>query len=277
MAESVGTLRRIALPAGQVEYRWVGQKQSPLRDAALPALIFLHEGLGCAALWRDFPDRVAQATGLPALVYSRLGYGGSDPCKLPRPITYMHEEAQSELPALIAALGIGRHILVGHSDGASIALIYAGASQREGLMGLAAMAPHSFAEEVSIASIRAADQAYAEGGLRERLAKYHGANVDCAFRGWCDSWRNPDFRRWNIENYVERIGVPVLVIQGEADEYGTIAQVDSIVARAKGGVETLLLPDCGHSPHRDQPEATLKALTGFIRRLAEPRIAPDQN
>lgn len=257
----------MALPGGRVEYRWIGQRQSQLRDAGLPVLVFLHEGLGCVALWKDFPDQVAQAVGLPALVYSRVGYGGSDPCRLPRPLTYMHDEAKTELPALLAALGIDRHILIGHSDGASISLIYAGSAERDGLLGLSVLAPHSFCEDVSVASIVAADRAYAETDLRARLAKYHGPNVDYAFRGWCDAWLNPEFRHWNIASYVERITVPVQVIQGEEDEYGTVAQVESIVQRAKGGVETSLLPQCGHSPQRDQPEATRDALQSFIRKL----------
>lgn len=248
-------------PAGRIEYRWAG---ATLRDTSRPVLVFLHEGLGCVALWKDFPDQVAQATGLPALVYSRIGYGGSSPCALPRPITYMHDEAESGLPGLLAALGIQSHILIGHSDGASIALIYAG-SPRDGLLGVAAMAPHVFCEDISVRSIQAAGRAYAEGDLKARLAKYHGENVDCAFRGWCDSWLNPEFQHWNIEACVNRITVPVLVIQGEDDEYGTAAQVESI--RERAGAETLLIPACGHSPQRDQPAATLRALAGFARRL----------
>ena len=252
----------VETPAGRVEYRWAG---STLRDTSLPVLVFLHEGLGCVALWKDFPDQVAQATGLPALVYSRIGYGGSSPCTLPRPITYMHDEGEVGLPDLLAALGIQSHILIGHSDGASIALIYAGSKSRDSLLGVAVMAPHVFCEDVSVRSIRAADKAYAEGDLKARLAKYHGDNVDCAFRGWCDSWLNPDFHHWNIEAYVDRIKVPVLVIQGEDDEYGTAAQVESI--RRRAGAETLLIAGCGHSPQRDQPAATLKALAGFIHSL----------
>lgn len=256
-------LQQIETPAGLIEYRWAGG--SALRDTSLPVLVFLHEGLGCVALWKDFPDQVAQATGLPALVYSRIGYGGSSPCALPRPITYMHDEGESGLPDLLTALGIQSHILIGHSDGASIALIYAGAKQREGLLGVAVLAPHVFCEDVSVRSIRAADRAYAEGELKARLAKYHGDNVDGAFHGWCDSRLNPDFRHWNIEAYVDRIAVPVLAIQGEDDEYGTVAQVESIKQRA--GADILLIPGCGHSPQRDQPAATLTALAGFIGSL----------
>jgi len=261
---AAGGMQSVALPGGRVEYRWAGAR---LRDAALPVIVMLHEGLGCVALWKDFPDRVAAATGLPVLVYSRVGYGGSDPCALPRPLTYMHEEGERELPALLAALGIGRHILLGHSDGASIALVYAGSAARDGLLGVAVLAPHSFCETVSVTSIAAADRAYAAGDLRARLEKYHRANVDCAFRGWCDAWLDPAFLHWNIEGYVNRVDAPVLVIQGEGDEYGTAAQIDSIARRVKGPVQTLLLSDCGHSPHRDQPEATLQVVADFSRRV----------
>lgn len=263
----MATLQHVNLPGGRVEYRWIGQKQSVLRDVDQPVLVFLHEGLGCIALWKEFPDQVAEVTGLPALVYSRVGYGGSDPCVLPRPLTYMHDEAKIELPALLSALGIGRHILIGHSDGASISLIYAGSGAREGLLGLAVLAPHSFCEDISIKSIQAAHRAYEETDLRSRLAKYHGDNVDYAFRGWCDAWLTREFRHWNIEEYVKRIIAPVLVIQGEDDEYGTAAQVDFIAQQAGGRVETQLLPCCGHSPHRDQPDVTRDALKSFIRKL----------
>jgi len=259
-------LQYVDTPSGRVEYRWAGN--SALRDAALPVLVFLHEGLGCVALWKDFPDQVAQATGLPALVYSRIGYGQSSPVTLPRPLTYMHEEGESVLPQLLQALGVQKHILVGHSDGASIAAINAACGERPGLLGVVAMAPHVFCEEVSVTSIRAAGKAYAEADLKARLEKYHGANVDCAFRGWCDAWLDPAFLHWNIEGYVDRIAVPVLVIQGEGDEYGTAAQVDTIARRAPAGVETLLLPECGHSPHRDQPAATLKSIAGFAAGLS---------
>lgn len=257
-------MQQIALSQGRVEYRWSGPHRSGLRDAGLPVIVLLHEGLGCVAMWKDFPELLAQATGLPVLAYSRVGYGGSDPCILPRPLGYMHEEGERHLPELLSALGIQRHILVGHSDGASIALVYAGAAPPDGLLGVAVMAPHSFCEDVSVASIQAADRAYAETDLRVRLARYHGDNVDCAFRGWCDAWLHPDFRRWNIEAHVARIMVPVLVIQGEDDEYGTVAQVDSVADRVQGRVQTLLLPACGHSPHRDQPDATVSALQRFV-------------
>jgi len=258
-------MQSVTTPAGRMEYRWVGHRGTALHDAALPVPVFLHEGLGCVSLWKDFPDSVAAATGLPVLVYSRIGYGGSDPCTLPRPLTYMHEEGESVLPQLLAALGVQKHILVGHSDGASISLINAGSGERPDLLGVVAMAPHVFCEEISVTSIRAAGKAYAEADLKARLEKYHGGNVDCAFRGWCDAWLDPAFMQWNIEGYVDRIRVPVLVIQGEDDEYGTAAQVDSIVRRA--GAESLMLPGCGHSPQRDQPEASLRAISAFCRKV----------
>jgi len=250
-----------------MEYRWVGHRGTALHDASLPVLVFLHEGLGSVALWKDFPDQVAQAAGLPVLVYSRIGYGGSDSCTLPRPLTYMHEEGERVLPLLLQALGVQKHILVGHSDGASISLINAGSGERPDLLGVVAMAPHVFCEEISVTSIRAAGKAYAEGDLKPRLEKYHGGNVEGAFRGWCDAWLDPAFMRWNIEGYVDRITVPVLVIQGEDDEYGTAAQVDSIVRRA--GAESMMLPGCGHSPQRDQPEATLRAITAFAQAILD--------
>ena len=253
-------MQSVTLPGGAVEYQFI----PGARDK--PALVFLHEGLGCVAQWRDFPAQVAAATGLPALVYSRIGYGGSSPCALPRPISYMHDEAEQGLPDLLRALGIDDYILIGHSDGASIALIHAGSS-RPGLRGLAVMAPHSFAEDISIRSIAAANVAYRTGDLRTRLMKYHGTNVDCAFHGWCDSWLNPDFRHWTIENYLDGIDKPLLAIQGEADEYGTLAQIDCIMARVQGA-QKLILPACGHSPQRDKPAETLAALCDFVVALA---------
>lgn len=252
-------MQSVTLPGGDVEYQFI----PGARDK--PVLVFLHEGLGCVAQWRDFPAQVAQACGLPALVYSRIGYGGSSPCALPRPITYMHDEAEHGLPDLLRALNIDDYILIGHSDGASIALIHAGSS-RPGLRGLAVMAPHSFAEDISIRSIAAANIAYRKGDLRTRLMKYHGTNVDCAFHGWCDSWLNPDFRQWNIEHYLDAIDKPLLAIQGEADEYGTLAQIDCIMARVQGA-QKLILPECGHSPQRDKPAETLAALQAFVAGL----------
>jgi pimeloyl-ACP methyl ester carboxylesterase len=234
----------------------------PARDAAAPTLLLLHEGLGSLALWRDFPARLAAATGASVLVYSRLGYGKSAPLMGKRGVGYMHGEALEILPALREALGIAAPILIGHSDGASIALIHAGAGKWP-VRGLVLEAPHVFVEDVTVTSIEAAKEAYAATDLRARLARYHN-DVDGAFLGWNDIWLDPEFRTWNIEQYLSAITCPVLAIQGADDEYGTTAQLDAITARVAGPVETLLLPSCKHSPHRDQPDAVLAAMTRFV-------------
>lgn len=234
--------------------------------AGRPTLVFLHEGLGSVSQWRDFPRSVAAATGCPALAYSRRGYGRSDPVRLPRPLSFMHDEARGALPALLAAAGIEDAILIGHSDGASIAIIYAGENGAR-LRGLVLEAPHVFVEQVCVDSIAKVHEGYRTSGLRERLARHHGANVDCAFYGWADSWLDPAFRNWNLEEFLPGIRVPILVIQGEDDEYGTLAQVERVCAQVAGPVERLVLPKCGHAPHRDQREATLAAIAAFVRRV----------
>ena len=231
-----------------------------------PMLVFLHEGLGSVSLWRDFPNDVANATGCPALVYSRQGYGKSDSVALPRPLSFMHDEARAVLPALLEAAGVDDAILIGHSDGASISLIYAGENGRY-LRGLVLLAPHVFVEHVCVAAIARTRESYRSTGLREKLMRHHGTNVDGAFYGWADSWLNPKFLEWNLEEFLPGIQVPTLVIQGENDEYGTLDQVDRVVAQVSGPWERLVLSDCGHSPHRDRPEATCDAIAGFVRRL----------
>jgi pimeloyl-ACP methyl ester carboxylesterase len=230
-------------------------------EASGTTLVFLHEGLGSIAQWRDFPLKLSQATGLGAFIYNRAGYGASDPEPMPRPVTYMHEEA-SKLPRILEAAGIKDAILVGHSDGASIAILHAGAHQCRGVI---LEAPHVFAEEPGLRSIEKARDAYQHGDLRARLSKYH-QNVDATFWGWNGPWLHPDFRAWNIEASLPGITAPVLVIQGVDDEYGTRAQVDAISAKA-GRVTALLLDKCGHAPHKDQPEATLQAMTRFVQSL----------
>jgi pimeloyl-ACP methyl ester carboxylesterase len=227
-------------------------------------IVMLHEGLGSVAMWKDFPRRVAHATGRDVVAYSRRGYGRSSPAPLPHPVRYMHDEALVFLPALLDALGIARPILLGHSDGASIALIHAGASGRP-VAGLALMAPHLFVEDVSIASIAQAKDAWRATDLRAKLARYHD-DVDAAFAGWNDVWLDPAFRAWNIEDETRRVRCPVLAIQGEDDEYGTMAQVERIGALVPGA-DVVRLADCRHSPHRDQPAAVLAALARFADRL----------
>ena len=242
----------------RLEYEWHG----PPPDAA-PTLVFLHEGLGCVTMWRDFPAALGAATGCGVLVYSRRGYGKSDPIDGKRPVRFMHDEAERSLPAVLAALDVRDAILVGHSDGASISLIYAG-SNGAGVRGLILEAPHVFVEPICTESIREIKGVYETTDLREKLERHHGTNVDGAFYGWNDVWLDPEFASWNIEEYLPRIGKPTLVIQGADDEYGTVAQVDAIARQVAGPCEVAILPECGHSPHRDQPEATLAAMTTFI-------------
>ena len=236
-------------------------------DLPGPTLVFLHEGLGSVALWRDFPQRVVEATALPALVYSRAGYGRSTALEAPRTPRYMHDEALATLAALLDALQITRPILIGHSDGASIAFIHAGLSARP-VRALIALAPHVFVEDLSIAGIEQARLAYGRGDLRAKLGRYH-VNVDSAFRGWNDIWLSPAFRDWNIEDVLPGVACPLLLIQGRDDEYGTPAQLDAIESGVCVPVERVELDDCGHSPHRDQPEATLSAITDFIATLRD--------
>ncbi len=243
----------------RLEYAWHGP---PPGEA--PTLVFLHEGLGCVSLWRDFPARLAEATGCGALVYSRAGYGRSDPVPLPRPVRFMHDEGLRVLPEVLNAAGVRDAILVGHSDGASIALVHAGSGAAGRVRALVLEAPHVFVEDVSVASIAAVGEAYRDTDLRARLARHHGANVDCAFHGWNGVWLDPEFRAWNIEDCLPRVAVPVLVVQGEADEYGTVAQVEAIRRQAAGPVETVILPRVGHSPHRDAPDAILEAMARFV-------------
>lgn len=229
-----------------------------------PTLVFLHEGLGSVAMWKEFPSRMAHATNCNALVYSRYGYGSSEPLREPRTVSYMHDEALATLPELLDQLAIDRPVLVGHSDGGSIALIHAGGSGRP-VGGLVLMAPHVLVEDISIASIATAKVTYETGDLRAKLAQYH-ADVDSAFWGWNRIWLHPDFRRWNIEEFLPRVGCPVIAMRGEDDEYGSMEQLARI-GRQVADVELLTLKDCRHSPHRDQPEAVMEAITLFIDRI----------
>ncbi len=231
--------------------------------AAAPTLVFLHEGLGSATMWRDFPKKLADATGCGALVYSRAGYGSSDPAPLPRPIRYMHDEAVV-LREVLVEHHVRDPILVGHSDGGSIAIIYAGALKRAApLRALILEAPHVFTEPEGLASIAKMTSVYETTDLRQKLARYH-KDVDNAFRGWNDVWLHPDFRAWNIEEYLPPIDVPILLIQGADDEYGTWKQIDAIASQVKGPVETVRVAHCGHSPHRDQPDIVLAAMAKFV-------------
>jgi pimeloyl-ACP methyl ester carboxylesterase len=239
----------------------------PLHPGATerPTLVFLHEGLGSVALWKGFPDLVVEATGCPAVVYSRYGYGESEALAAPRRVDYMHREALQVLPDLLAQLGIANPILIGHSDGASIALIHAGAGKWP-VRGLVAIAPHVFVEDVSIAAIAQAKAAFETTGLPAKLGRFH-RDVVSAFRGWNDIWLHPDFRAWNIEDYLPTLACPVLLIQGEDDQYGTMAQISAIERQVAGPVRTVKLAACGHSPHVEQKAATLEAIAAFVARV----------
>jgi len=235
----------------------------------VPELVFLHEGLGSISHWRNFPEQVADTTGCSVTVYSRYGSGESDLLGEERPVSYMHDEALRALPDLLQQLHIEKPILVGHSDGASIALIFAGAPAgvHDGVLGLVLLAPHVFVEDLSVASIAKAKTSFETTNLPEKLARHH-RDAASTFWGWNNIWLRPDFRAWNIEEYLPRITCPILAIQGLDDQYGTIAQVQAIAQQSGGPVEILPLAECRHSPQRDQPEAVLAAIAGFVMRTS---------
>jgi pimeloyl-ACP methyl ester carboxylesterase len=234
------------------------------RPGTDPPLVFLHEGLGSIELWRSFPDDVQAATGRRTIVFSRPGYGRSTPVPPPWPVSYMHHQALVVLPALLERLGIERPVLVGHSDGASIAVIHAGAGHP--VSGLVLMAPHVFVEDRSVAGIEAARGAY-ESSLRPRLAKYHD-DVDSMFWGWNGVWLSPAFRSWNIESSLRTIGAPVLAMQRDDDEYGTLAQLDAIAAGVPSGAECVVLAGRGHVLHVGDTAPVVDAVARFVSRLA---------
>jgi pimeloyl-ACP methyl ester carboxylesterase len=246
----------LSIEGREIEYRFV----KPVDPSGID-IVMLHEGLGSTSMWRDFPERLAAATGARTLVYSRYGYGASTPIAGPRRVDYMHEEARVWLPAILERLEIRRPVLFGHSDGASIALIHAARPQSE-VGGVVALAPHVKVEDVTVRSIEQARLTYSTTDLRERLSRYHH-NVDSAFWGWNRIWLDPDFLSWNIEALLPQISCRVLAIQGEDDEYGTMEQIASI-GRAVKDSRLLALPACRHSPHRDQPEAVLEAARQFV-------------
>jgi pimeloyl-ACP methyl ester carboxylesterase len=244
-----------------LETAWSG----PLPNEA-STFVLLHEGLGCVALWRDFPEALAAATGCGVLAWSRFGYGGSDPVTLPRPMHYMHDEALTVLPRMLDAAGVQRAVLIGHSDGASIAAIHAGAIGDPRVCGVVLIAAHFFVEEVNIASIAAIKASYEEGDLRPRLARYH-RDVDVAFRGWNDAWLDPRFRAFDITGHVARIRVPVLALQGVEDPYGTAEQLRVLERVARCSVETRLIANARRAPHLEAREATLTAIVPFVQRV----------
>jgi pimeloyl-ACP methyl ester carboxylesterase len=247
----------LRIGTSDLEYRMIG----PSPDDA-PTIVMLHEGLGSAGLWGDFPEKLQAATGAGVFVYSRAGYGASTPVKLPRPLDYMQIEALEVLPKLLEASGFRRGILVGHSDGASIAAIYAGGVQDHRVRAVALIAPHFFAEDMGIAAIAEIKTSYETTELRAKLARWH-KDVDNAFYGWNDAWLDPKFRAWDISDFLGYIRVPVAIIQGADDQYGTIRQVEIAQQECYCPVDVTIIEGAGHSPHREAVEATLNAISEF--------------
>jgi len=245
------------LPPLRLEYRMIGA-----RPPAAPTIVMLHEGLGSAALWGDFPEQLQSATGAGVFVYSRAGYGASSPVKLPRPLDYMQIEALDVLPKLLEQIGFRHGLLVGHSDGASIAAIYAGGTGDHRVRGVALIAPHFIVEDISVASIAEIKTSYETTDLRARLARWH-KDVDNAFYGWNGAWLDPKFRDWDISDYLAYIRVPVAVIQGADDQYGTIRQVEIAQEECYCPVDVTIIAGAGHQPHREAPAATLDAISDF--------------
>jgi pimeloyl-ACP methyl ester carboxylesterase len=236
----------------------------PALRAELPAIVMLHEGLGSVSHWKDFPLWLAEQTGAEVFVYSRHGHGNSQALDAPRPVSYMHYEAQIVLPEILRLAEIKRPVLLGHSDGASIAIIYAGTFP-ERLAGIVLEAPHVFVEDITVQSITQAKVLYETTDLAAKLGRYH-ANPDSLFWGWNNIWLDPEFRDWNIEAYLDKIRCPVLVLQGAQDEYGTIRQIDAIRARVPSA-EWMILENCKHAPHRDQPDLVLQQIGAFLAKL----------
>ncbi|WP_454616309.1 alpha/beta fold hydrolase [Bradyrhizobium cenepequi] len=260
----------LRINGADLEYLMIG----PAPDKA-PTIVMLHEGLGSVGLWGDFPERLQAATGAGVFAYSRAGYGASSPVKLPRPLEYMHVEAQQVLPRLLDAIGFRRGLLVGHSDGASIAAIYAGSHQDHRLQGIALIAPHFIVEDISVKSIAEIKTMYESTNLKEKLARWH-KDVDNAFYGWNNAWLDPKFHDWDISEYLAYVRVPIAIVQGAADEYGTLRQVEIAKEECYCPVDVTVIPAAGHSPHREAPEATLKAIADFAEaalRAGQPQAA----
>ena len=238
-----------------------------LRETNGTTLVFLHEGLGSVGQWRDFPASLSERTGLPAFVYDRWGYGNSDPFALPRPTSYLHDEALVGLPAVLEEFGIDRAILIGHSDGGSIALIFA-STKPERVRAVITEAAHVFVEGVTLDGIRDSVTVYASTDLGKRLARYHGDKVDLVFHGWADTWLSPEFRDWNIVSFLAGVRCPVLAIQGIDDPYGTPEQVKAIEREVSGPITSMLV-QCGHTPHAEAREEILEGMARFIEELGK--------
>jgi pimeloyl-ACP methyl ester carboxylesterase len=251
----------VSIDGTRLEYAWHGP---PPADA--PTLVFLHEGLGSISQWRNFPAELCSRLGCGALVYNRCGHGKSDSLTGPRSPDFMHDEAMTVLPRLLEVFEIRRPILVGHSDGASIALIHAGSGAGDPF-ALILEAPHVFVEDVTVARIAELRDLYQASSLRTKLARHHGANVDTLFQYWTEVWLRPEFRAWNIEDYLPDVKCPALIIQGKQDEYGTDRQVNTLVAALGGRCEGIMLDHCGHAPHADQRATVERIIVRFVRAL----------
>ncbi len=258
--ESILTLK---INGQNLECQWIGER--PPRDSLM--LVFLHEGLGCIRLWKDFPAWLCKKTGLPGFMFSRAGYGNSDPGPLPRKINFLHQEALCVLPQVLAAAGIRDHIIIGHSDGGSIGIIYAGSPKAGHLRGLITEAAHVFCEPVTTIGLKATRKAYFEKGLKEKLERYHGKNTETAFQGWNQTWLRPRFAQWwNIEKYLKRIFVPVMAIQGRQDPYATLAQLDAMKSRTPD-CRIEIIEACCHTPHFEKREDVLELMAGFVEAI----------
>jgi pimeloyl-ACP methyl ester carboxylesterase len=253
----------LTIGASDLEYRMIGPAPG---DA--PTIVMLHEGLGSVGLWGEFPERLQAATSTGVFVYSRAGYGASTKVALPRPLDYMHIEALDVLPKLLDAIGFRRGLLLGHSDGASIATIYAGGVADHRVRGVAMIAPHFVVEDISVTSIAEIKRAYETAGLKTKLDRWH-RDVDNAFYGWNGAWLDPKFRDWDISEYLAYIRVPVAILQGADDQYGTIRQIEIAQEECYCPVDVTIIPGAGHSPHREAPEATLDAISEFAGRILD--------
>lgn len=251
--------RFLTVDGVRMEYRLL-----PPQRAEAPTLVLLHEGLGCIDMWRWFPQQLADATGLGVFAWSRAGFGRSDPIRLPRPLDYLEREAHVAMPQVLAAAGLDRVILVGHSDGGTIALLFAAGPHRAQVAGLVTMAAHVFVEDVTIDGIVATKQRFATSDLPDKLRRWHADNLQGAFFGWCDTWLDPGFRAWSIEDALPAVTAPALVIQGLDDAYGTPAQVEAIVGGVSGPATALLLPGIGHAPHAEDPDSVVAAISRFV-------------
>ncbi|RTE93373.1 alpha/beta hydrolase [Bradyrhizobium sp. LVM 105] len=249
----------LSINGASLEYKWF----APLVTDA-PTIVMLHEGLGSVGLWGDFPEKLQQATGAGIFAYSRAGYGQSSPVPLPRPLDYMQREALDVLPKILDAIPFKRGLLLGHSDGASIAAIYAGSHQDHRLHGIGLIAPHFIVEDLSVKSIAEIKTTFETTDLKAKLARWH-KDVDNAFYGWNGAWLDPKFRDWDISEYLAYIRVPVLIVQGGDDQYGTLRQVEIAQEECYCPVDVKIISGAGHSPHREAPGATLEAMEQFAR------------